>query len=222
MSKAKFAAARELIGDKRYDEARLLLETVDHPKAAEWILRIDAIMAQEKITKTVTSKPKPQVHIVKGSNGGGCFRLAIYVIAGVVLLSCLAGIGIIVIGAYVVNDAIATLEVDLGNVGPGEGVEPDETVPTTHNFEGFSDIIIGPVRFQNGRHRAIVKSTDFSISVNVHAVAGRCDDGVLGLFWLEESAPLGAEALMTTMNCEALIEVTGLGEQWTLTFELIQ
>lgn len=33
MSKAKFEAARELIQEKRYDEARAILKGLDHPLA---------------------------------------------------------------------------------------------------------------------------------------------------------------------------------------------
>ena len=36
MSKAKFAAAKELIDEKKYDEARNILKTIDHPTAREW------------------------------------------------------------------------------------------------------------------------------------------------------------------------------------------
>ncbi len=43
MSKAKMEAARELIKEKQYDEARAILRTVNHPLAAEWIAKIDAI-----------------------------------------------------------------------------------------------------------------------------------------------------------------------------------
>lgn len=36
-------AAQELIREKRYDEARKLLEGVDHPKAREWLGKLDAL-----------------------------------------------------------------------------------------------------------------------------------------------------------------------------------
>jgi hypothetical protein len=42
MSKAKMEAARELIKEKRYAEARTILKTIDHPTAAEWTARIDS------------------------------------------------------------------------------------------------------------------------------------------------------------------------------------
>ncbi len=41
MSKAKMEAAKELIQEKKYAEARAILKTVDHPTAAEWVAKID-------------------------------------------------------------------------------------------------------------------------------------------------------------------------------------
>jgi len=48
MSTAKMEAARELIGEKKYAEARAVLITVNHPTAAEWVARIDAISAPKR------------------------------------------------------------------------------------------------------------------------------------------------------------------------------
>jgi len=39
---SKMARARELIQQKRYREARQLLRGVDHPKAKDWITKLDA------------------------------------------------------------------------------------------------------------------------------------------------------------------------------------
>jgi hypothetical protein len=43
MSKQKMLAARELIQEKRYAEARALLKTIDDPKAKEWLKKLDEI-----------------------------------------------------------------------------------------------------------------------------------------------------------------------------------
>jgi hypothetical protein len=43
MSKAKMEQARELIREKHYSEARSILKTVNHPKAREWLKRLDEI-----------------------------------------------------------------------------------------------------------------------------------------------------------------------------------
>jgi hypothetical protein len=43
MSETKLAAAKELIQEKRYDEARVLLRTVNHPTATKWLAKLDNI-----------------------------------------------------------------------------------------------------------------------------------------------------------------------------------
>lgn len=43
MSKAKMAAAKELIQEKRYEEARQILATVDHPTAREWEQKLNRL-----------------------------------------------------------------------------------------------------------------------------------------------------------------------------------
>ena len=41
MSREKMLQARELIQAKRFDEARQILVTIDHPKAKQWLDRIE-------------------------------------------------------------------------------------------------------------------------------------------------------------------------------------
>lgn len=43
MSKSQLAAAKMLIEEKRYDEARALLETIDHPTATKWLKQLDKV-----------------------------------------------------------------------------------------------------------------------------------------------------------------------------------
>jgi len=90
----KLIKARELINAKQYDEARSLLETVDHPKAVEWLEKLDAV--QQRVSAKVPEKvkrvepeapaaPVVQVNVVqqaaagpaivirdKGEQGPGC------------------------------------------------------------------------------------------------------------------------------------------------------
>ena len=47
MSKQKFQTAKQLIDEGRYTQARAILETIDHPKAAEWIARLDRIVRSQ-------------------------------------------------------------------------------------------------------------------------------------------------------------------------------
>ncbi|MBZ0300986.1 MAG: hypothetical protein K8J31_14660 [Anaerolineae bacterium] len=51
--KTKMEYARELIKTKRYDEARAILEKVDHPKAREWLVKLDQIAPRAKPEKKV-------------------------------------------------------------------------------------------------------------------------------------------------------------------------
>lgn len=51
MSKAKFDAAKELIQEKKYTEARTLLKGIDHPTAREWEAKLDAKIAADKPAK---------------------------------------------------------------------------------------------------------------------------------------------------------------------------
>lgn len=48
MSKQKMLAARELINEKRYAEARALLKTINDPKAQEWLKKLDQIAPEKK------------------------------------------------------------------------------------------------------------------------------------------------------------------------------
>jgi hypothetical protein len=43
MSKAKFEAAKELIQERKFDEARAILKTVEHPTANKWLKKLDEI-----------------------------------------------------------------------------------------------------------------------------------------------------------------------------------
>ena len=43
MSKAKFAAVKELIAEKNYDVARNVLTTMNSPTAKQWLVKLDEI-----------------------------------------------------------------------------------------------------------------------------------------------------------------------------------
>lgn len=48
MSKAKLLAAKELITEKKYDEARTLLRGIDDPVAKKWLAKLDEIAPQRR------------------------------------------------------------------------------------------------------------------------------------------------------------------------------
>jgi|GEM_PF-3505532 len=55
--KEKMIKARQLIKGKKYDEARSLLETVNHPKAKEWLAKINKISPPAKSSKASKKAP---------------------------------------------------------------------------------------------------------------------------------------------------------------------
>lgn len=60
MSKSKFEAAKKLIEDGRYSQARALLETIDHPKAAEWLVRLERLARGGEFPETPAPVPRQQ------------------------------------------------------------------------------------------------------------------------------------------------------------------
>jgi hypothetical protein len=49
MAESKLETARQLIIEKQYDAARAVLETIsDHPKAREWLAKLDDVAPQQK------------------------------------------------------------------------------------------------------------------------------------------------------------------------------
>lgn len=71
MSKQKMLAARELINEKRYAEARTLLKTIDDPKAKEWLKKLDQIAPERRIqplSRSIQTIPDPEYpEIIKKS-----------------------------------------------------------------------------------------------------------------------------------------------------------
>jgi len=47
MSKERLLQAKELIHQERYDDARKILKSIDHPTAREWLHRIDEITPKQ-------------------------------------------------------------------------------------------------------------------------------------------------------------------------------
>lgn len=62
MSKAKFAAAKELIDEKKYDEARAILKTIDHPTAREWEAKLNRIAPLQPANFLASPTPAPTVY----------------------------------------------------------------------------------------------------------------------------------------------------------------
>jgi formylglycine-generating enzyme required for sulfatase activity len=70
MSKAKFEAAREFIREGNYAQARLLLESIDHPQAKVWLDKLQALemnTAQVSVNPPTQTKKKQRRSIYLGS-----------------------------------------------------------------------------------------------------------------------------------------------------------
>lgn len=69
MSKVKFQEARELIQQKRYDEARIILKQINHPKAQEWLDKLDEIAPEKsRSTARAVRRTQPQQKITDSSS----------------------------------------------------------------------------------------------------------------------------------------------------------
>jgi cytoskeletal protein RodZ len=53
MSKEKLVVAREFIKEKKYKEARTILESIDHPTAKKWLAKLDIVAPEKKISLPV-------------------------------------------------------------------------------------------------------------------------------------------------------------------------
>ena len=82
--KAKLQAARVLIEEKRYQEARALLRGVNHPTAVDWILKIDKLTGDAQRAATPV-KTKSGTRYLLG--GLSLFAFVVFVIALLAALS---------------------------------------------------------------------------------------------------------------------------------------
>lgn len=57
MSKEKLSAAKQFIQEKQYKEARLILESTDHPKAIEWLAKLPKPAQPEKAKNSLSPRP---------------------------------------------------------------------------------------------------------------------------------------------------------------------
>jgi hypothetical protein len=106
-TKEKMQKAQQLIKEKRYDEARAILRTVEHDKAYEWLDKLDKI-----------ALPKPPAKIEK-KHSGGCIRRIAVIVGSVFLVLC--GLSLLV----------ALLDNDNREVLPTSVVIPSSTTIVT-------------------------------------------------------------------------------------------
>lgn len=66
MSKAKLAAAKQFIKEKQYREARIILESTDHPKATEWLAKLPKPIQKEKLKNSPPPRKTPIITVWVG------------------------------------------------------------------------------------------------------------------------------------------------------------
>lgn len=87
------------------------------------------------------------------------------------------------------------------------------------SFEGDSNQVLGPVEIPAGVYRATVTTDGYMVS-DLTVMDGTCEAGIMGLFLLTEGrATDGAETVVESEGCTALIEISNTTAPWTLVFE---
>src|SRR5258706_15999809 len=59
MQREKMLEARQLISEKRYAEARRVLEAIDHPTARQWLQKLDEIESRPTASKPALRPSAP-------------------------------------------------------------------------------------------------------------------------------------------------------------------
>jgi len=114
MSKAKFAAAKEMIDEQNYAGARAILSTIDHPTARTWEQKLNQI-APTWLNELDKSPPRPVerkvIYVEKRSNdrsSRGCLVSVLLIIGGIIVwLAVSMGVGYIMIGLGILFGLIA-------------------------------------------------------------------------------------------------------------------
>lgn len=113
--------ARELIEQGRFTEARALLQTINHPKAQEWIARIDQEAGDLDFPTTQSGQKSKKSR--KESRGPGCLKIGLGV-------GCIAPI-VFCIGVVIIIAIIVTL------VQQGEKAATEEAIERNGGFGSF-------------------------------------------------------------------------------------
>lgn len=227
-------AAKELIQEKRYDEARALLKTVDHPTAREWLKKLDRIAPPTKSKKT--SRRTPRVIL------GVFLTLLILAVLTQLPESETNSSG----RATPTNARPVVLEATSGQtLPPGQTPSPTSTItetptitptstpsPTLTPVPTYAPIrydsssqglqpVLGPVKLPTGIYRVTVVTNGFFIA-KVETLSGMCETGFIGLFNLSSGdANAGTSNILESDECEALIAISNVTEPWFLEIEQI-
>jgi hypothetical protein len=97
-TKEKMLQARQLIQEKKYQEAQKILKTVDHPTAKEWLVKLDKLV-------------KPEIEVPKKSLGANR-----NLFIGIGALAIILVIGVLAVVAFLPKpDTVSDLPIDTNN-----------------------------------------------------------------------------------------------------------
>lgn len=237
MSKAKFDAAKELIQEKKYAEARTLLHSIDHPTAREWEAKLDKL---DTPADSFPDTPKAKRRGCSTRTLATIAVLALFVIVVARLMQQAQTFSTALSDAQ--NNAVLELAADTATPGPSPTIT-DTLMPTMTStasqtpmpsatptpsltpvpliWSGGEATVIGPLDIPEGVYRATATTSGFII-VTVTALEGECGEGSgfflsPGLFNESQGqATNGAESVFTSKGCRALIEVSNTQTPWVL------
>lgn len=82
--------------------------------------------------------------------------------------------------------------------------------------------VLGPLSLPSGTYRARVVTSGFFVA-HMDTVSGNCNEDFMGLFNLYAGqADKGAEVVVHSTDCVALISISNVSEPWTLEFQPIK
>ena len=238
MSKAKFAAAKELIDEKKYDEARAILRSIDHPTAREWEAKIDVISpAVNKARKSGNSYIYNVIRAIA--------IVFVVVVVVVVLISQIQKMSRDIVPAYqAAENALSTaINPTTPNSGgavvviftstplppltstiapsatPTSTSVPASATPITLTFSDNKSKVIDGITFPAGIYRVTGVGNQNGITVIVTPIKGDCGQGTSFYSKLVFNGESG-ETTFGSDGCEAIIEVKIYGDgNWKLGFE---
>jgi hypothetical protein len=112
-TREQLAKARELIQARRFDQARALLQQIDHPKATEWLVKLDEVAPQ----KRKAAKKK--------SSGGGMRSYLLVLLLIVVVLASV----LVVLNQSSDDDEAATNQEAVSTPTDAPAPQPSEAAP---------------------------------------------------------------------------------------------
>lgn len=150
-TKEKMLKARDLIREGRYDEARAILEQINHPTAREWLAKLDARAPQSTADTARTSRPATRSS--RRKQPARVRRSPLPLVTGIVTLLVVLVIGVVLILPRLNSDSDSGMtetvtDADAANANSTPENTPDSGSATTVATGGDSaggDTVAGDV-----------------------------------------------------------------------------